>query len=322
MGTQRAWRSSPWDAAVTALLIAVVGLTLAACGSKVPDLPAPSVTGTIAFDSGPMGETGPSDISVMRIDGTGLQKVVAGKAFAGNPAWSPDATRIAYGIQHATGGHPDLVVANADGSGARVLPSAKLGGLLPAWSPDGTQIAFSSRWVPNTGRSPAHICVMNADGSDMRQLTDGSLFDLWPQWTPDGQSILFVRKGDRFSSREGDVYSVRLDGSALTKVTNVGRVSGFALSPDGTQLAVGDHEAGRIVVLPFGSSGPARTLIDTDYGWDTIRLSWSPDGKALVLGFAPLYPAGPDKMVVVNADGSGLSAIPKVKGMEPVWRPQ
>ena len=84
----------------------------------------------------------------------------------------------------------------------------------------------------------------------------------------------------------------------------------------------GDHEAGCIVVLPYGGSGPARKLIDTDYGWDAIRLSWSADGRALVVGFAPLYPAGPNKMVVVNAAGSGLSAIPNVKGMEPAWRPQ
>jgi len=324
MRTQRGRRSSAGAALVAALLVTVAGAgsVLAACGSKVPDLPKPAVSGTIAFDSGPGGELGPSDVSVVRTDGTGLRKVVAGKAFAGSPAWSPDATRIVYGIQGATGGQGGLVVADADGTGARVLPSVKLGSLLPAWSPDGTRIAFSSGWVPNTGISPAHVWIMNADGSGMRQLTDGPDFDLRAQWAPDGQTILFVRKGNRFNSREGDVYSVRLDGSGLTKVTSMGRVSGFALSPDGSQLAVGDHKAGRIVVLPFGTSGPARTLIDTDYGWDSVVLSWSPDGKALVVGFAPLYPAGPDKMVVVNADGSGLSAIPNVKGMEPAWRPQ
>ena len=30
----------------------------------------------------------------------------------------------------------------------------------------------------------------------------------------------------------------------------------------------------------------------------------------------------PDKLVVVNTDGSGLSAIPNVKRFEPAWRPQ
>jgi Tol biopolymer transport system component len=320
MRTHQGCRAS----AGAALLVAVAGLALGACGgSKVPDLPTPTVAGTIAFESGPGGETW-SDISVVRTDGTGLRRVVHGDRFAFASAWSPDATKIACIVQTRGGKYCTVKVVNADGSNATDLPSGQpMGSLGPAWSPDGRRIVVSSSWNPSSQKPPAHIFVMNADGSGRRQLTSGSAFDLEPAWAPDGQRILFAR-WHSWDKPVGDVYWVRPDGSGLAKVANMGEVSGFALSPDGSQLAVGDHKAHRIVVLPFGSSGssgPSRTLIDTDYGWNFVGLSWSPDGKALVVGCNG-YPAPPDKLVVVNADGSDLSAIPNVKGFNPAWRPQ
>jgi len=298
-------------------LIVLALLAVTACGSKVPDLPAPTAAGTIAFGS----DSG--HVQVVHTDGTVKGTVEYPGMNSFDPAWSPDAARIACTVQLG-GGRIDVVVANADGSGAKVLPSAGLGGTQPTWSPDGTQLAFSSAWVPNTSRSPAKICVMNAAGSGMRRLTDGPLSDLRPQWAPDGQTILFVRGSFDYGNPNGDVYSVRPDGSGLTRVTSLGKVIGFAVSPDGTQLAVADGKAHRIVVLPFGASGPPRTLIDSDYGWKAVGIDWSPDGKALVLGNEDYSgDAGhPDKLVVVNADGSGPFAIPDVKGGAPVWRPQ
>jgi hypothetical protein len=83
------------------------------------------------------------------------------------------------------------------------------------------------------------------------------------------------------------------------------------------------HDRGALYRRPH-RLGPSRTLIDTDYSWRAVVLAWSPDGKALVLGTGDYNTdtCHPDKLVVVNADGSGLSAIPNVKGWDTAWRPQ
>ena len=90
------------------LLLAGAGGLLAACGSKVPDLPAPTVSGTIAFWS--VG----GDVRVVRTDGTVVGTLENPKVNEFDPAWSPDAARIAYSIQGGMGGRTDVVVANAE----------------------------------------------------------------------------------------------------------------------------------------------------------------------------------------------------------------
>jgi Tol biopolymer transport system component len=300
---------------VTVLLTAVSLVALAACGDKVPDLPAPTVAGTIAF--------GGNDIEIVRTDGADAGKVFDPDAYLGGAAWSPDAAKIAYVSQAGDAAVTHVLIANADGGGAHEVAVGKLGGQMPTWSPEGTRIAYVNWWYPPGVYPPGHVFVIGVDGSGQRQLTNGPDYDVWPQWTPDGQSILFLRRPkEPLNNPEGDVYSVRSEGGGLAKVTSLGEVSGFALSPDGTLLAVADRKAHRIVLLPFGSSGPARTLIASDYGWTAVGISWSPDGKALVLGNNAYDHSLPSRLVVVNDDGSGLSAIPDVTGFGPAWRPQ
>jgi len=81
-------------------------------------------------------------------------------------------------------------------------------------------IVWSSSRVENHD-----LFTMNTDGSDVKQITKGDEVDWFPRFSPDGSRILFCRskKGwvserDANNSDKWDIYSVKPDGSDVTKV--------------------------------------------------------------------------------------------------------
>lgn len=296
-----------------------------AVASSTPTV-APVHSGTIAFTSDLVGTmlTGQGDVWLISTDGTGRKRLTRGPGDKGvnNGGWSPDGTKITYTAGAALGEGYQVWAMNADGSKRRQLSHGQPGGIWPAWSTDGHRLAFSS-WLhkPSGYLEPTHICVMEADGSGRRQLTRGRAYDLYPAWSADG-TILFLRKKD-FHGSSGDVFAVRADGGGLVRVTTLGHVSGFALSPDGTQIVLHDTEQRRIVLLPANGGGTPTTLIDNDFDYNAVSFSWSPDGKAIAMALADLSGAYGPALHIVNADGSGLTTVPNVEEVQgPAWRPQ
>jgi len=92
----------------------------------------------------------------------------------GQPAWSPDGTKILYtsGIREDLGFA--LFTIAPDGTGASLF----LGGAKEAaWSPDGTMIAFASA---RTGNSDTF--VMKTDGTGLVNLTNNPGLQSQPSW--------------------------------------------------------------------------------------------------------------------------------------------
>ena len=162
------------------------------------------------------GVSSSNEIYTIQDVGTGLTRLTNNAADDRNPAWSPDATRIAFASNRGDRmGHVHLYVMNPDGTGAKQLtfgPSED----QPAWSPDGSRIAYFG----TTGRNPA-VFVMNADGSNIKKLVVGTAqvrgggghtyFVGQPTWSPDGQKIGFTTD----VSGHHEIFTVNLDGSDL-----------------------------------------------------------------------------------------------------------
>ena len=317
-------------------LASLLGAT--ACGQSAaspPATPAPSATtksagnmpvhsGTIAF-GGAINFPQIDEIYLIQTDGTGRTKLTGNGGRTESPAWSPDGSKIAYHYVHYSNGKADwpgqVWVMNADGSGQTQLTNDPVGGSYPAWSLDGKQIVFNSGYYPIGTYGPAQIYIINADGSEMRRLTNGPDNDMFPTVAPDGK-ILFLRKKFSYASDQGDVFAIKPDGTGLIQLTKVGHVGWYALSPDGTRLAIHDKSLHKIVILTVDGSQSPWTIVDTDFGYDFAQIAWSPDGKALAIAQSDLLEVFGSPISIVNADGSGLTSIPQVRdAISIAWRP-
>ncbi len=102
----------------------------------------------------------------MNADGLGQTRLTTNPAGDGEPAWSPDGTKIAFTSDRD--GNSQIYVMNAaDGSGQTNLTNnaAFIVG-TPAWSPDGTKIAFT-----NTRDGNVEVYVMNAAEAPVRTIS-------------------------------------------------------------------------------------------------------------------------------------------------------
>jgi Tol biopolymer transport system component len=234
-------------------------------------------------------------ILAMNVDATGLRTVTTGPR-DDNPAWSPDARRIAFQSDRTQQNDWDIYVVNWDGSGLQHLTSGPETDQDPAWSPDGSTIAFLR---------DGSIHVMNANGAGVRRLSFAG-YDSHPSWSPDGSRITFA------SSRSGvnAIYVVNADGSGAVQLTDQG-ASDYSptWSPDGTRIAfarqTGGPDEGAYIMnadgsgltqLTLGINGPA---------------SWAPDGTRLVYELFG--------MNLIKPDGTGIMRIGQ--GFNPVWSP-
>lgn len=283
------------------------------------------------------------DIMVMNADGTNMTRVW-GEAYAHDPVWSPDGSRIAY-MAGSSATNYSLYSIKPDGKRRKTLAS-NLGttngiGWSPVAAPDGeSKIAFTRF----SGPPPSDVWVINTDGTGLQNLTQGAYGDCADiAWSPDGTRIV-VTCPHNIKILELDAASG--GGLTIADWTKISHVSGSLL---GAILAADDENAPDRPDWSRDGSRIAFGLIvqPTDgvstWDWDTWILdlddpanpypvtttsglvreynpSWSPGDARLVVYRVGTATANPSEIVTMDPDGTNVTVLVAGDVRDPDWK--
>lgn len=179
----------------------------------------------------------------------------------------------------------------------------------PAISPDGSRIAFAHYEADGRLR----LMTMAVDGSDRRTCTnDATMSDAGPRWSPDGQYLLFTRMNR--NSGMYDAFAIRLDGTALVRVTSDGATRALDWSPDGFHLLLVRHTVSGLDEFDDVRALDANTRGTVSLFGPLLRSyaggEFTPDGTQIVLAFTSLgaQPAV-SNLTVVAIDGTRARSL-------------
>ena len=219
----------------------------------------------------------PTGVWTMNADASGQKLILSDTESVsyGEPAWSPDGTKLALVVHTRSDvdeyGDRDIYVANADGSGLTNITNTRTAPEnAPTWSPDGRSIAFSGA---STESAAPDIWVMRSNGFDRRRITSSPDHDYLPDFSPTGTRIAYVvsYEGPDNPIPHSDVWVVDVDGTDARNLTANPGTSDFspdwqAIPEDSTPPETWINEprsraiSSRDVTLVFTSSSPSDTL--------------------------------------------------------------
>jgi hypothetical protein len=266
--------------------------------------------GKIAFASTNGGD---SEVYVMNADGSNPTPLTANAVFDGQPAWSPNGSRIAF-TSARLDGFDEIYVMKPDGSDVkRVTIPVGADDSKPAWSPTGNQIAFTSNRDGNN-----EIYVMNGDGSGATNVTNNPANDDDAAWTANGNKIVFA--STRPGSNGSDLWQMDANGSNVTHLTNAPGDDDIPdWSSDGANLAfdrfVSDYE-----VYSMKADGSALTNLSMTPAFQDYGPSWSMDGSRIAFTSTR---TGNGDIYVMDANGNGQTRLTTDAAAEsdPDWSP-
>jgi len=181
----------------------------------------------------------------------------------------------------------------------------------------GNYIVYSA----SSDDTKVNLYLVDIKSGDKKQLTNMKYAN-YPSWSSDGKKIVF-------SSSDG-LYFIDENPINLTKIIDTPNFEIDPIwSPDGSRIAfisqhLDDQSLYDLMIVNVDGTGLitiARNLGEPD---NSSSFSWSPDGKKIALS----HPFEESReIVVVNADGSGLTQVTNLSSpsysppIQPSWSP-
>jgi len=249
-------------------------------------------------------------------DLSGAKRLTRGRSDSGWAVWSPDGKRLAFDSNRTdhtpNNSHHvnDVFVMKPDGSDVKKLTDSKGVSGDAAWSPNGSLIAFDADRGNRKGHSA--IYVMQANGRKLRRITDPQppLSDYKPRFSPDGTQLLFSRAQGTAEKAPAALFTVRLDGSGLHRLTSYAlHVDDADWSPDGKRIVVEAYPNpsayGDIYVVDATGGSPTNLTRNPAGQAGSADPVWSPDGrKILFLDNRVANGVGRTGLATMNPDGA------------------
>ncbi|TEU10117.1 MAG: hypothetical protein E3J21_27165 [Anaerolineales bacterium] len=293
---------------------------------EIPGPPSWSPDGQqIAFSALEPGESPDRDttIYIVNTDGSGLTELPSlGNDI--NPAWSPDGEWLAF---HS---NCSLAIMHPDGSAPSVI-----------WNSEGRTCTFEPQWSPDSQRivvfmqiggcewtfpMTRELWVISRDGATVTTvatLTHENGECVWSEvaFSPDGKQVAYNDANCKpwLVNADGSGQAMPLEGFPFWWKSTVHPQWGGEMGAPPPKPIPPAQPEGKILFWCKDMTPPqicvhdVRTDHDTqvtdrlDFGENGVA-SWSPDGQQIVFSAAPA-PHNPQKLYVVNADGSDLRQI-------------